>query len=443
MELDLATAQAICVTLRGVSDRLRDTLAKKLKSQIAEGGHRSLDRSGASIQAEALQLGLLMHGMPGTPAETLLAALRRHDADARVASFLQHWTQLALVAGVCAPGSGDAVATSFVDWYRGPPGQARYAPPSLSALRADLEAFVLQGWTPESPLVGRGGDELVTALGSCFADEVRLWLRARGYAVNDDFRSGASYPHVEDSTVPVLQCSAGLVNTFVLRQQFEWALEGKNFDDDLWVGARGTMVLPTEAARRRTREMFERTSLFVVTLGLAEVWYQRRSADGDDGAAEEEQVLWRAVPSDRHDPKRHGFRVSSVAENLDNLRAIVRLVRAHCAPSASIVFTLSPVPLAATFRGVACVTANAVSKSVLRVAVDELLRENGVGYGSSAKAERSKLYYWPAYEIIKEGFADPYLEDGRHPKPEIVQEVLRIFGKYYCAGSDDADGSSP
>ena len=26
MELDLATAQAICVTLRGVSDRLRDTL---------------------------------------------------------------------------------------------------------------------------------------------------------------------------------------------------------------------------------------------------------------------------------------------------------------------------------------------------------------------------------------------------------------------------------
>ena len=98
--------------------------------------------------------------------------------------------------------------------------------------------------------------------------------------------------------------------------------------------------------------------------------------------------------------------------------------------------------MAPTFRGVACVTANAVSKSVLRVAVDELLCENGVGYGK-ATSERSRLYYWPAYEMIKEGFADPYLEDGRHPKPEIVQEVLRIFGKYYCAGSDEADGSSP
>ena len=57
--------------------------------------------------------------------------------------------------------------------------------------------------------------------------------------MNTDFRSGASYPYVEDSAVPLLQCSAGLVNTFVLRQQFEWALEGASYEDDLWVGARG------------------------------------------------------------------------------------------------------------------------------------------------------------------------------------------------------------
>ena len=39
------------------------------------------------------------------------------------------------------------------------------------------------------------------------------------------------------------QCSAGLVNTFVLLQQFEWALEGRSFDDDLWVGAKVKMDL--------------------------------------------------------------------------------------------------------------------------------------------------------------------------------------------------------
>ena len=120
------------------------------------------------------------------------------------------------------------------------------------------------------------------------------------------------------------------------------------------------MVLPTESARLRTRELFEKTSLFVVTLGLAEVWFQRRTfnraaVDGAtaaplaEGQEEEEeqvaaaggalpergaagggappqplapraQVLWRAVPSDKFDPRRHGFRVSSVGENLDNLR---------------------------------------------------------------------------------------------------------------------------
>ena len=363
-------------------DRLRDTLAKKLKSQIAEGGHRSLDRSGSSIQAEALQLGLLMHGMPGTPAETLLAALRRHDADARVASFCS--------TGRSSPWSPASARRAAATPSRRPSSTGTAARPARRATRRQHYRRCAPTSKPSCCKAGRRRRRSSAAAAtsssprSAAASRTRcgFWLRARGYAVNDDFRSGASYPHVEDSTVPVLQCSAGLVNTFVLRQQFEWALEGKNFDDDLWVGARGTMVLPTEAARRRTREMFERTSLFVVTLGLAEVWYQRRSADGDDGAAEEEQVLWRAVPSDRFDSKRHGFRVSTVAENLENLRAIVRLVRKHCAPSASIVFTLSPVPLAATFRGVACVTANAVSKSVLRVAVDELLRENGVGYAA-------------------------------------------------------------
>jgi hypothetical protein len=232
--------------------------------------------------------------------------------------------------------------------------------------------------------------------------------------------------------------------------------------------------LPTEAARLRTRAIFESTSLFVITLGLAEIWFQRRehSECGDDepgvGPAQEgapsntttraEQVLWRAVPSDKFDPTRHGFRVSSVSENLANLRKLVQLIRAHV-PAASIVFTLSPVPLSATFRGVSCVTANAVSKSVLRVAVDELLRSEGDAAGVSPSGSGGgvagdgcafnggatsgggvdaggRLYYWPAYEMIKEAFSEPYLEDGRHVKPDIVRQVLNLFGKHYCRDLD-------
>lgn len=42
---------------------------------------------------------------------------------------------------------------------------------------------------------------------------------------------------------------------------------------------------------------------------------------------------------------------------------------------------------------------------VAGVAVDELLREQGVGIVPGESSGR--LHYWPAYEMIKEGFADP------------------------------------
>ncbi len=38
----------------------------------------------------------------------------------------------------------------------------------------------------------------------------------------------------------MISCSANLVNTAVLLQQFEWAFEGKVFNDDLWIGSKGT-----------------------------------------------------------------------------------------------------------------------------------------------------------------------------------------------------------
>jgi hypothetical protein len=61
------------------------------------------------------------------------------------------------------------------------------------------------------------------------------------------------------------------------------------------------------------------------------------------------QVLWRAVPKDKFDPNIHGFKVSSITENVNNLTKIVQLVSQYV-PNATIVFTLSPVPLRATFR---------------------------------------------------------------------------------------------
>ena len=55
-------------------------------------------------------------------------------------------------------------------------------------------------------------------------------------------------------------------------------------------------------------------------------------------------------------------------------------------------------------------------------------RKDGAGGGG--------VYYWPAYEMVKEGFRDPYMDDGRHPKPEVVQEILSVFRRWYCADEE-------
>ena len=62
---------------------------------------------------------------------------------------------------------------------------------------------------------------------------------------------------------------------------------------------------------------------------------------------------------------------STVDENEANIVRIVELIRS-VNPSAPIVLTLSPVPLLATFRGRSCVTADAVSKAALRMAIDNV-----------------------------------------------------------------------
>jgi hypothetical protein len=85
------------------------------------------------------------------------------------------------------------------------------------------------------------------------------------------------------------------------------------------------------------------------------------------------------------------------------------------------VLTLSPVPLMATFRPISCITASSVSKAILRVAIDLAMN-----------LEKEGVYYFPSYEMVTAGFADPYRDDNRHPREEIVERVMAVFERRYC-----------
>lgn len=262
-----------------------------------------------------------------------------------------------------------------------------------------VDTYLVKGWMPSEGFVTK--DTPVVAFGSCFAGNISKYLHKRGYNILTR----------KDNKSYVTSMGDGIVHTFAIRQQFEWAWLNKTPSLDLWHGYKAEEFGYSEEARQDTLKLFNEAEMFIITLGLSEIWYDEPTGE----------VFWRAVPADRIDPTRHKFRVSTQAETLANLRAILELIRTHRG-NVPVLFSVSPIPLTATFRPVACVTANAVSKAILRCAVDELVRE----------ANDPNLHYFPSYEVVTTAFNHQWTNDRKHVYPHVLDFNMKIFEHYYC-----------
>ena len=290
-------------------------------------------------------------------------------------------------------------------WFRG--DNANFNP-KLANLRGSDSAlrFIVKGWEPKEPYITKSTK--VVAFGSCFATNITAWLANRNYQVLTDKQESKSSAYV-------VRFGEGMVNTFVIRQQFEWAFEGKKFEEALWHGYDAEEFGYDEDVRIETANLFNSADLFIITLGLSEIWYDEVTGG----------VFWRAVPSSKYDATRHKFRVSSVSENKENIHAIIDLIKTH-RPNAKVIFTLSPIPLVATFRAQSCMTANSVSKAILRSALDEVIRERN---------DSDTVHYWPSYEIVMDLFDNVWREDRRHVKKEILDFIMTLFECVWCVDS--------
>ncbi len=284
-------------------------------------------------------------------------------------------------------------------WYRGE--NCNFHPERKNLSEPDAIAkYVGHGWFPEAPFITK--KDYITAFGSCFAHHVTKYLKANRYRVFGDDIPVSSY---------VIRCGEGMVNTAVIAQQFRWAYDEIEFDEELWHDKEGNASAYLNDVRLNTRKIFDQTNVFIITLGLSEVWYDKKSGE----------VFWRSIPRNIYNPDRHGFKILSVAENKKNLELIYDRVRKY-RPDATLIFTLSPVPLVATFRPVSCITANSVSKAILRVAVDEFMREH----------EDKNLFYFPSYEIVQDFFRDDaFNDDLRHVRPDVVQTIMKAFHRAF------------
>ena len=322
---------------------------------------------------------------------------------------------------------GDKKVNVSRTWYR---GEDCNFGPEFSNLNEEgaIEKYILHGWVPDAPVIGSRAK--VLAVGSCFASHIASYLRK--------LRGGALKVN-DDEGVNLFRWGAGFVNTYTLRQQFEWGLGKRDIESGtLFVENLGnmhgrvhaTMVMPTdEDTRAATRKSITESEAFIITLGLSEIWYEKSTGDAFFGA----------IPSKEFDSDRHGFRVSTVEENRENILAIVDMIREH-QPDAPIIFTLSPVPLTATFRPVSCITANTVSKSILRVAVDEALRE---------REGDGMIFYWPSYEIVQELYGlKAYERDRKHIRRPVVGKIMTLFSEHFVEpivdqpSSEESESSS-
>jgi hypothetical protein len=225
-----------------------------------------------------------------------------------------------------------------------------------------IRDWVIPGHAPPAGMLGPHAS--VVTLGSCFARELRDYLAASGLGAANVW-------------IP-----SGLNNTFAILDFLSWCVTGqetgRGYRYDRDDEGRIREWTP-EVERERYVEGLLEAGAFVFTLGLAEVWQDRAT----------EAVFWRGVPEDVYEADRHVFRLSTVEENEANVVRILDLVRS-VNESAPIVLTLSPVPLRATFRGISCLTADSVSKSVLRVALDLVMSRR-----------LDNVWYWPSFEIVR------------------------------------------
>jgi hypothetical protein len=274
--------------------------------------------------------------------------------------------------------------------------------PSFNKLNREdaVKEFFLHGFCPDQPVIRKSNR--ITAFGSCFAGNVSRYLHQRGYEVN-----AHNWKHANSDLIRIDEI---MVHTPALLAQFEWAFDGKPLPN-LIVDNKNT-ELKTYHVEEKVRDIIVSSNVFIVTFGLTEAWYDNC----------QKCYLWKFVPRKNMDPNRYVNKTISFAENRENIEKIYRLIRDNC-PNACIIFTLSPIPLLGTYSGKAMYPANEVSKSRLRVAIDEFC---------SDWANDNNLFYFPSYELVKYFLKSPWKDDNRHITEEAVNEIMTLFETYFC-----------
>ena len=278
-------------------------------------------------------------------------------------------------------------------------------------------------------------DNVVTA-GSCFAQHIARYLQKSGFTY---FVTETAHPLLNPETIAEYNYgvfSARYGNIYTTRQLVQLLRRAYNLyipEDDIWIRPDGRFIDPFrpqiqpngfaskveyDADRLQhmaaIRRAIEQLDVFVFTLGLTETWVAK-----SDGAA---YPLCPGVAGGTFDSDRYEFVNQTVRDVTADLLETIALIRAKN-PSAQIILTVSPVPLAATAEDRSVLSSTTYSKSVLRVAAEEAARN------------LDHIAYFPSYEIITGAYARGayFASDLRSVTERGVNHVMRLFMRHYAS----------
>ena len=265
--------------------------------------------------------------------------------------------------------------------------------------------------------------------GSCFAQHVGAALKGAGLQVIDAEPALRGMPPETAKRFGYGTYAARFGNIYTMRQfrqlieemlgLFTPALPVWERDGRYWDALRpgvepAGLARPEHVTEMRAKHLaslaqaVSETDVIVFTLGLTEAWEHRETG-----------TVYPTAPgtiAGDYDPDLFAFRNFGVAEILEDFNALEAML-AEINPDLKWLFTVSPVPLAATATDGHVLAATTRAKAVLRVVCDMLC--DGA----------ARIDYFPSYELVMSP-AHPtgaFAPDLRSVRPEVVDAIMALF----------------
>jgi len=316
-----------------------------------------------------------------------------------------------------------------------------YDLPDSSRWEKAISSLALRDINPHvSSLLRVGPRSKIASAGSCFAQNITKALLMRGY----NYYVAESAPKFL-STIEAQQLSYGtfsarygnIYTSLQLLQLIKRAFDGLVPIDQIWRRSDGRYfdllrprIMPNgfssmeeiEADIRRhlscVRQLFQEVDIFIFTLGLTEGWQST-----EDG------LSYPTCPgcgsAGDFSAEKYIFKNYSVGENSSALgEALEKLNKLN--ENIQIILTVSPVSLMATMEPTHILQASTYSKSVLRVAAEDVVKNFNF------------VHYFAAYEIIT-GTTNTqayFSQDRRNVTQDGIDHVMECFFECYGSGEE-------